>query len=139
MRRKAKTIEDVKELLGDYDVELILQDEVVFLNFPVMEAYQNPNGPGKYEPAHKPDEGSQFKEDCRCTIRSLVENPQFWRVTTVVDQMDCFTRFYEGKNHHILKLEKKKNQLPKMTFDSPGSARKFYEFLTEGKSDDRNE
>jgi hypothetical protein len=130
MRRIAKTIHDVKALLGDYNVELILHEEVVFLNFPVMEKYENTSLPDKYVPAHKPDEGSQFKEDSRCVIRSLVENPQFWRMTTVMDQMHGFVQFYDGKVYHgISSLKKKKNQLPTITFSSPKFAKLFYDFL----------
>lgn len=130
MRRIAKTISNVKEMLGDYDVGLILQGNTVSLYFPDMEIYKNHSHPGRYKPANKPDEGSQFRENTRCVIRSLVKNPQFWRMTTVMDQLHGFINFFDGKKlHNIVSLKKKKNESPVITFDSAESAKKFYAFM----------
>lgn len=129
-RRIAKTISDVKELLGDYDVSLILHETFIFLVFPDMEKYQS-RVKGSHVPANKPDQGRQFTENVRCTLRSLTDSPQFWRVTTVADQIDRFARFHDGANHGIVKVTKTKSEPLTIIFDSTESANKFHTYMLE--------
>jgi hypothetical protein len=133
--RHAKTINDMAELLIDFDVTV-----VQFEDSPESVHFAFPNKDNKYTPDKNimayikssyegyAKEVKVFKQ-MKSVIRQLVNNPQFHRCTTVGTQIHDFT--FAAKNQYgNMKSRKRKNELLHIIFESQKIATKFMNDLT---------
>lgn len=130
--RICQTIEDVKELLGDYNVSLGAVGTTVVFDFP------DPQEPSESDLAtrrfrEKPEIENdppdlKFARKSHNAIINLVTSPEFWRKTTVADQL---TRFYQsaGKPFGIVKMTKRSGELLTMHFSIAEQATKFVQVI----------
>ena len=135
--REAKTVKDVAELLSDYDVFIHLtENRTITFHFPIDKKYHHDNSLNKkrLEAADRmrDDDSVKISRKVRYTIRSLVENPQFGRCTTVADQLSCFCQFH-NEDFGKPTLRKKAGEPLTMVFNNKTNALKFYRALKKTK------
>lgn len=129
--RECKTISDVRNLLADYEVSVELrEDATITLQFPFIEKWQKKRynkhelelvGDGNIdEPS-----GVNRNRIIRNTIRSLIGSDQFWRCTTVADQITKF-KMIDGKKWGLDKITKKAGQPLTLHFSSEITANVFF-------------
>lgn len=138
--RYAHTIKDLVELLADYAVSVQLADtnELLFL-FPPMEDYNAKYivktevdthlaerfNDGIYQP-----QSLAFSHLAKRTISSLLGSPEFWRKTTVADQVGNFARYQNTHgNYGTIKVRKRANQPLTAMFSMEGMAEKLFKDL----------
>lgn len=140
--RHAITIEDVKELFRDYEVQVSLGEtdtSTVELSWPRTGQWVgkifNPASrqmplapPGKLiEPS-----GVNFTRASSNVVLDLVSSEQFWRVTTTADQIHHFVLNFDGSKYGAVKTFKKKADTPfTIVFTSEQTARNFISLLQE--------
>ncbi len=152
--REARTIADLMALYADLAVVPILDGNKVYLAMPLTNDWE----PDTLERVlaeirqqsviPSDPETVQFQRAAHNAIIDLVHNPQFWRVTSVADQM---TRFYgydggsmppmfmrgEGRNPSVqwrmTGLTKKANELFTVHFESPEAAVTFITTVSNGE------
>ncbi len=137
-----RTFKDVLDLLSDFKVELIHEENKVFIEFPddkELDGYKG-NGPSSVDvdkvnehelrygkdSFNKPalDGDHHLKLVSRTTIRSLISNGRFWRLTTVTDQLFCYFKWYS--EFGLAKVTKKMKEPVTIHFDSQENAIKFF-------------
>lgn len=93
----AQTIEEVKQMLADYDCQLQQAGATVQILFPETDkGYGAQGDPGIPEDAHmfpETDDPQGHGHYVRNGIRSILAEPEFWRQTTVAQQLDNYFRF----------------------------------------------
>lgn len=136
--RIARTIQDVAELLSDYDVQILLvEGAAIEFHFPVSkEDAEKIKLTSKYilsyyNPDQVRDEYRKVSLTVRGTIRSLVANPQFWRCTTVADQLGRFS--LTNKDFGNLKVRKRKDEPLTLFFETPKQAKRFFVKIKKSK------
>jgi len=141
--RIAKTIDDLIDLFGDYNVVISLTDEnKIIFEFPFTnEEKKYSNNRNRidylkaiysYENLPKKDP-IRFSRQTRYTIRSLVENPRFGRLTTVADQLSRFCLYNKennNKEYGQIKAKKRKNEPLHLVFENNKYAKKFFSKLS---------
>lgn len=135
--RIARTLQDVSELLSDYEVELNLMDDYkIDFVFPSTQKekqhkeYIEENGEIRSDNfSHIPkDDPIYFRRKTVYTIRNLVSSPRFWRLTTVADQLSRFCICYQKNQEQPygnIKVSKKKNENLCMVFENMDYANRF--------------
>lgn len=129
--RHCKTIFDLKELLADYGVQPRQQGDSIVLLMPPTDDWlpdQNADempliGDGSFdEPS-----GVNFARQSRNVIRELVGSPQFWRATTVANQVANFWLSLpdEGSSMGFIRLRKKTEEPLTMLFTCEEMAKGF--------------
>jgi hypothetical protein len=152
--REAKTINDVRELLDDHSVIAVLDGDKVYLIMkPTGDWEPSESELGQQHVRRRGEypsdpEAIQFAAKAHNTIISLVFNPQFWRVTTVADQMTRFyghdggsmpAMFMRGKGRQpsrewrMTGMTKRSGEPFTIHFESESSAEKFISAATKGK------
>lgn len=137
--RIARTIQDVADLLSEYDVvvNLVEGDRVEF-TFPPseeeQEAIDRRSLQGMDNFSHLSDKISYtyLVRQTRHVIRGLVSSPRFWRLTTVADQLGRFVLISNGqddKPYGVMKSRKKAQENLCIIFEDMRFAQKFMEHL----------
>lgn len=137
MHRQVKTLNDMLDLFSDYHVTVQLTDsEEVHITFPKINEY-----PAKYSAktnldTHLADrfndgiyqpQSLAFSHKAKSAISALVSNPEFWRQTTVADQLGVWA--FQQKDYGRVKAKKRANQPLMLVFKSHILARQFYQNL----------
>jgi len=138
-RRICRNMSDLRELLGDYEVQIASKGENVYLLFPDSPSFKRefyfipePKVGGSEPPTledAKPENdpsGVNWRRLTRNTIRALTSSPQFWRCTTVADQMTEF-KWNNGEEWGIVKMYKRAGFPFTVVFSSPAKAKEFVE------------
>lgn len=123
--RLCKTISDLLDLLADYNCVLLLTDSNE-LHIGFIEQHKEKLhicGPNIhcYETIRPIEE--TFKNETKKTIASLVNSSEFWRKTTVADQLG---RFAMSNPDLQIKVRKKANEPLKMVFFDHNKAETFF-------------
>lgn len=139
--RIARTLQDVAELLSDYEVEIQLMDDCkVDFVFPFtqkekdFEKYTKENGPVRTDNfSHLPKKDPvYFRRKTVYTIRNIVSSPRFWRLTTVADQLSRFCISYKNSQENTygtIKMRKQRNENLCMIFENMEYATLFIDDL----------
>ena len=131
--RIAKTIADVVDLLADHEAVLELREGgTCTVQFPSGEKWECKSSPDEM-PVRLNQDGSIYADPAginhgrhaRNVVRQLVASPEFWRKTTVADQLTRF-KLRSGGDHGLVKITKKGGQPLTLHFESPGAAKKFF-------------
>jgi hypothetical protein len=144
--REAKTINDLRDLFNDHSVTPVLDGDKVYLVMQPTEEWE-PNGYERGQVSIRSrsvitsdPEDLQVQAEMHNAVVELVHNPQFWRCTTVADQMTRFygydggsmpAMFLRGKGrspsrqHRIVGLTKKAGTPFTIHFESPEAAQTF--------------
>ena len=140
--RVAKTIQDVSELLADYEVSVCLMDDnaIEFL-FPETKKeteYKETSNQYRIDNfSHIPKtDPIHFTRKTRYVVRGLVESPRFWRLTTVADQLGRFCLFNNKQDKlpfGTIKARKKAKENFKLMFENLKYAKKFMKKLEKTK------
>ena len=144
--RVARTLQDVAELLCDYEVEIQLRDDckidfVFSFNQKEkdFENYTKENGPDRTDNfSHIPEKDPiHFRRKTIYTIRNLVSSPRFWRLTTVANQLGLFALSYKNRKETAYgSIQVRKNRHDKnlcMIFENMEFALLFIKNLEETK------
>jgi len=140
--RIAETIQDVAELLSDYNVEVCWRggDKVEF-DFPKTQEEKeatkkiNRSMFDNFSCLPK-DSYTHFVRKTRYVIRGLVSSPRFWRLTTVADQLGRFVLSYnkqDSRPYGIIKARKKANENLCIVFEDMSFVHKFFRDLKKTK------
>ena len=145
--RVAKTVEDVAELFGDYQILLQLTDgPELYVQFPVTEEEEKHREHEiecqKYRDAMYPTNGTPdtnprwMRNATIKTVRSLVGSPRFCRLTTTADQLARFA-LANNKNpdteYGQIKVSKKAGMPLTMIFENTTFARRFFADIEHAK------
>ena len=139
--RIARTIQDVSELLADYQVSVLLTDEnTIEFEFPDTEEEVKYREIGNWRVenfSHIPESDPiHFSRKTRYVVRGLVESPRFWRLTTVADQLGRFALGYKNREetrYGTIKVRKKANENLKILFENMRFAKRFIKDLERTK------
>jgi len=138
----AHTINDVAELLSDYQVSLALGDDsTVVFDFPTTEEEKKAikdnqrwvdNNYGNYKNSTKSIEMSR---QTRYVVRSLVGNPRFRRLTTVAQQLNSFQlkNNKQETKYGKIRVVKKSNSPLHIVFTKQLFAKRFFSDVQKSK------
>ena len=140
--RFAHTINDVAELLSDYQVSIFLNDDnTVVFEFPTTEEEKQAikrnqdRVNASYGHYKNPTPEIQRTRHTRYVVRSLVGNPRFRRLTTVAQQLNSF----QLKNNKIetkygkIRVVKKANSPLHIVFTKQIFAKRFFSDIQHSK------
>ncbi|MCD6436372.1 MAG: hypothetical protein J7L15_08330 [Clostridiales bacterium] len=132
--RIAKTIKDVVELCSDYEVQILLTDNnSIEFEFPLTNKEKDHKNMREDNFSHiDTKDPIHFTRKTRYVVRSLIDSPRFWRVTTVADQIGRFCLGYKNREetrYGVIKSRKKAKENLKIIFENMKYAKKFFKDL----------
>ena len=126
----AKTTKDVNDLFADYEVEMQLTDGPdIYIQFPSTQEEKEIEKLSAGYPfdnfSHLSDENPvKFTRQTDYTIRTLLGNPRFTRLTTVAQQLGSFAMV--NTDFGKIKIRKKANEPLTMIFEEHKLAKQFF-------------
>jgi hypothetical protein len=130
LKRQAKTITDVADLIVDMKVKLeLVEGNAIYVQFPTLPD----ETPSRVDDSSYKDfpqgDALRFTRQTRAVIRALV-TPRFSRLTTTADQIGCYFRFHEGKTQYPnTKVIKRANEPLTIQFVDNKSCKRFWKMI----------
>ena len=140
--KNVKTIEDVADLLADFNVTILLMDDcrIEFLfsktekeKRAIQDIQNNRFDDFSHIPKNDP---IHLKRKTRYFIQGIVENPRFWRLTTVAEQLTRFklnNNKQKNKPYGSIQTRKKAKENFCIVFENMNFAKKFLKDLKKTK------